>query len=47
MFATGVGTSQGAYKSLLQAAEKGTISRSQLEASYGRIKDLKDSFSTN
>jgi beta-N-acetylhexosaminidase len=47
MFATSVGTSQGAFKQLLKAAAKGTISRSQLEASYGRITDLKDSFNTN
>jgi beta-N-acetylhexosaminidase len=44
MFATRVGTSQGAYKSLLKAAEAGTISRSQLEDSYGRVTDLKDTF---
>jgi beta-N-acetylhexosaminidase len=47
MFATGLGTSQAAYKSLVKAAEKGTLTRTQLEDAYGRITDLKDTFSTN
>jgi beta-N-acetylhexosaminidase len=42
MFATGTGTSDGAYRSLLKSARKGKLPRTTLEASYKRILALKD-----
>ena len=45
LFAKGAGTSANAYKTLLQAAKKGQLSRDNLEASYGRITSLKNGFS--
>lgn len=47
MFATGVGTSEGAYKKLVKAAGGGKLSRSVLEDAYERIIDLKDSFKSD
>jgi beta-N-acetylhexosaminidase len=46
LFAKGAGTSSDAYKTLLQAANKGQLSRDTLQASYDRITALKDGFST-
>lgn len=44
LFAKSAGASSNAYKTLLQAAKKGQLSRDSLEASYERITSLKDGF---
>jgi beta-N-acetylhexosaminidase len=46
LFAKSAGTASNAYKTLLQAAKKGQLSRDTLQASYDRITSLKDGFST-
>jgi beta-N-acetylhexosaminidase len=44
LFATGVGSDEGAYKSLLKAAKAGTLTRDTLESAYDHITALKDGF---
>ncbi|MGA9761151.1 MAG: glycoside hydrolase family 3 N-terminal domain-containing protein [Gaiellaceae bacterium] len=41
---TGGSVSEQAYSALLQAARRGTITRSQLQASYDRVQELKAQF---